>query len=75
MDVTDMAREPGHPAREFQLQPDEEFKTSRSAPTRHLARNSLFENYASRTVLRMYVRWVAASFLVLGLISVASVAL
>jgi hypothetical protein len=45
------------------------------ALTRHLARNGLFENYASRTVLRMYLRWGAASFLVLGLISVASVAL
>ena len=35
----------------------------------------MFENYASRAVLRMYLRWGAASFLVLGLISFASVAL
>ncbi|MEP4379072.1 MAG: hypothetical protein ABJ215_06565 [Alphaproteobacteria bacterium] len=49
--------------------------TRRSALTHHLASNGLFENYANRTILRMYLRWGAASFLALGLISVASVAL
>lgn len=49
--------------------------TPRPAPARHQATHGLFENYASRTVLRMYVRWGTASFLVLGLISVVSVAL
>ena len=49
--------------------------TPRPAPTHHLARNGLSDNYASRTILRMYVRWGAASFVALGLISVASVAL
>jgi hypothetical protein len=48
--------------------------TRRHAPTHHLASNGMFENYASRAVLRMYLRWGAASFLVLGLISFASVA-
>jgi len=73
--VTDMAREPGQSARNFPLQPDDEFMTPRPAPTHHLARNGLSDNYASRTILRMYVRWGAASFVALGLISVASVAL
>lgn len=49
--------------------------TRRTALTRHLTSNGLFENYARRTVLHLYLRWGAASFLILGLISVATVAL
>lgn len=49
--------------------------THRRAHTHHLASNGLFGSYANRTILRMYLRWGAASFLILGLISVATVAL
>ena len=73
--VTDMTRLAGHCAGEFQLQPDADFMTRRPAPTHHLVSNGIFESYASRTVLRMYLRWGAVSFLALGFISFASVAL
>lgn len=49
--------------------------TRRHAHTRHLASNGLFRGYANRTVLRMYLRWGTVSFLILGSISVATVAL
>jgi hypothetical protein len=75
MGVTDMKRPPGHCVRGFQLQPDAAVMTRRPAHTRHLVSNGMFENYASRTFLRMYLRWGVASFLALGLISFASVAL
>ncbi len=47
----------------------------RPANTRHLANNGLFAVYPSRTVLRMYLRWGASSFLILGSLSLAAVAL
>lgn len=49
--------------------------TRRSAHTHHLVSNGMFGSEAGRAVLRMYVRWGAVSFLALGLISFASVAL
>lgn len=75
MGVTDMRRMPGHCACGYQLQPDEKFMTRRSAHTHHLVSNGMFGSEAGRAVLRMYVRWGAVSFLALGLISFASVAL
>lgn len=73
--VTDADWWVGHPGVAIHPQQDIVNMTRRPAPTRHLASHGLFRPFASRSVLRMYVRWGASSFLILGSISLAAVAL
>lgn len=62
-------------ARANHRQKDIAIMKDRTTQTRHLTRHGLFGVYASRAVLRMYLRWGASSFVILGSLSLAAVAL
>tara|TARA_R110002110_G_scaffold85816_3_gene223650 strand:- start:27893 stop:28120 length:228 start_codon:yes stop_codon:yes gene_type:complete len=75
MGVTDRSRGTVQFGAGFHLLPDDETMTPRPAHSHHLTLHRFAVRPAGRFVLRLYLQWVIASFLILGTISVAAVAL